>query len=74
MTNNVLLILLNLLCCSIRRFLPVAVTFTSYVEIYAATMAIGVYAIILCRWQPRSLQLGHNRVRFCDQKHSRLRL
>jgi hypothetical protein len=53
MTNNVFLIVLNLLCCSIRRFLPVAATFTSYVEIYVTTMALGVYAFILCRvWLP----------------------
>jgi hypothetical protein len=49
MTNNVLFILLNLLCCSIRRFLPVAATFASYIEIEAATLALGIYAFILCR-------------------------
>ncbi len=49
MGNNVFLILLNLLCCFVRKSLPVAATLASYVEFDAITMALSAYAFILYR-------------------------
>jgi hypothetical protein len=58
MPNNLFLILLNLLCCFVRRSLPVAATLASYVEINAITMALSTYAFIL--WKSVSRVAKHN--------------
>jgi len=67
MPNNLFQILLNLLCCFVRRSLPVAATLASYVEIDAITMALSTYAFILNRlWlasrsSARTKEVAHGR-------------
>ena len=67
MPNNLFQILLNLLCCFVRRSLPVAATLASYVEIDAITMALSTYAFILYRlWlasrsSARTKEVAHGR-------------
>jgi hypothetical protein len=49
MSNDVIVFVINVFCCFVRRFLPNTAGLATYVEIDGITAALTVYAFILCR-------------------------
>ena len=49
MSNDVIVLVINVFCCVAGRFLPDAASLASYVEIDGITAALSVYGFILYR-------------------------
>jgi hypothetical protein len=49
MSNDVIVLVINVFCCFVRRFLPSAASLATYVEIDGITAALTVYGFILYR-------------------------
>jgi hypothetical protein len=49
MSNDVIVLVIDVFCCFVHRFLPNAASLASYVEIDGITAALTVYGFILNR-------------------------
>jgi hypothetical protein len=49
MSNDAIVLVIDVFCCLVRRFLLNAASLATYVEIDGITAALGVYGLILYR-------------------------